>query len=228
MRKSAAVEEMQLATRDVSNAPLPATYEAAKTALAQCERVDECSTWAKKAAALASYARQADDKTLEQAAVRIRARAVRRCGELLREIPAKAGHVTGGGAQPHRSERAQAAADAGLSRDQAKDALRLAKIPADDFERAVESPSPPTVAELAEIGTSRRAPLVNIEGRDPDEYNRALLFNGALKDLAAAARDIPPAVVLRGSVPRHYGRMRDSARFLSAWLSELLALMEGQ
>ena len=48
--------------------------------------------WADKAAALASYAKQSEDTTLEKAALRIRARAIRRAGELLKAImPAKGG-----------------------------------------------------------------------------------------------------------------------------------------
>lgn len=39
-----------------------------------------------KAAALASYAKQADDDELEKHALRVRARAIRRCGELLQQI----------------------------------------------------------------------------------------------------------------------------------------------
>jgi len=66
-------------------AKLPLAYESAKEALATCERIDECKDWADKMAALASYAKQADDKSLEVAATRIRARAIRRCGELLAE-----------------------------------------------------------------------------------------------------------------------------------------------
>ena len=44
---------------DVSTARLPAAYEAASRAIAECERIDECKDWSDKAAALASYARQA-------------------------------------------------------------------------------------------------------------------------------------------------------------------------
>jgi hypothetical protein len=52
--------------------------------------VDECQDWADKVAALASYARQAEDEALRKMATRIRAQAILRCGELLREIePAK-------------------------------------------------------------------------------------------------------------------------------------------
>ena len=65
---------------------LPATYEAAKQALAECTRVDECKDWADKAAALASYARQRDDHTLLNLAQRIQARAMRRIGELSSEL----------------------------------------------------------------------------------------------------------------------------------------------
>ena len=72
---------------NIADARLPATYESAKQALAECSRIDECQNWADKAAALASYARQARDDTLFCFATRIKARALNRCGELLRQIP---------------------------------------------------------------------------------------------------------------------------------------------
>lgn len=209
-----------LAKRD---APLPVRYEAAKRELAECERVDECATWAKKAAALASYARQADDKTLEQTAVRIRARAIRRCGELLTEIPAKAGKIAGE-SYPHRSERAQAAKDAGLSSDQTKDALRIAKVPPDEFESAVESDNPPTIEDLAERGT-KKTPLVDIQGRDPEAYNRSLSIRGALHELTAMARDTGPEIFFGGCVPRHYDQMRDDCSVLTLWLTLVRKLL---
>jgi hypothetical protein len=66
-----------------SDAPLPITYTEARAALERCDSVDECQNWASKAEALSSYARQARDHELERLAKRIRARAVRRAGELL-------------------------------------------------------------------------------------------------------------------------------------------------
>jgi hypothetical protein len=73
-------------------ARLPVTYEQACVALAECVRIDECKNWSDKAEALASYARQRDDRTLVTMAMKIAGRAMRRCGELLEEIkPAKAG-----------------------------------------------------------------------------------------------------------------------------------------
>ena len=76
----------------VAKARLPKSCQEAKKVLAKCERVDECARWADKAAAIASYARQADDFELENYAKRIRARAVRRCGELLRAFDARGGN----------------------------------------------------------------------------------------------------------------------------------------
>jgi AbiEi antitoxin C-terminal domain len=70
----------------IANAKLPKIYESARVALAECSRIDECKDWADKAEALASYARQADDDSLRKTADRIQARAIRRCGELLKEM----------------------------------------------------------------------------------------------------------------------------------------------
>jgi hypothetical protein len=53
---------------------------------------DECKTWADKAAALASYAKQSEDKGLENSSKRIKARAISRCGELLKQIEPASKH----------------------------------------------------------------------------------------------------------------------------------------
>jgi len=78
------IDHAALARIPVGRADLPERYEAATQALAECTRIDECKDWADKAQALASYARQAQDDTLEKHSIRIRARAIRRAGELLR------------------------------------------------------------------------------------------------------------------------------------------------
>jgi hypothetical protein len=114
------------------------------------------------AAALANYAKQADDDALERLAQRVRARAIRRCGELLRQIEKKHGvnqNIRGG--VPPIVTCTQAARDAGLSDDQRKTALRMASIPDEDFEEAIESEDLPTMTELAERGTVKkpRCPL---------------------------------------------------------------------
>lgn len=83
--------------------------------------------------------------------MRIRARAIRRCGELLNEFEAEAHRGKKGvSSETHLSERAKAADQAGLSDRQKITALRLANVPHDSFELQVESPKPPTVTALAE------------------------------------------------------------------------------
>jgi hypothetical protein len=141
---------------DVSTARLPATYERASNAIAECSRIDECRGWADKAAALASYARQAKDDTLRVMAVRIQARAMRRCGELLKQIEPQPGKRTD---KPNAGTvtRSEAAEHAGLSERQKVTALRVASVSPKEFEQQVESAVPPTVTRLAEQGTQPRA-----------------------------------------------------------------------
>lgn len=184
-----------IAARDTGSPPmarLPQSYESARTALANCVQIDECQSWADKAAALASYAKQANDEELMKMATRIRDRAIRRAGELLKQIePGKGGRPseTSRGA-PTSFTRKQAADEAGMSRDQMHTALRVANVPAEDFERQVESDKPPTVTALAEQGKqSAPRPVLDLNGRDPNEFNRAMHYVGgwrdAAKDLAA-------------------------------------------
>src|ERR1019366_7293595 len=102
--------------------------------------------------ALSSYARQAEDESLHLYADRIQGRAIRRCGELLKQIePSKGGQPTHDGAG---TSRTKAATDAGLSERQKVTALRVASVPQEDFERQIESASPPTITELARQGTA--------------------------------------------------------------------------
>jgi hypothetical protein len=175
----------------VSTAQLPRTYEAAKRALSECSEVDECKDWADKAAALASYARQAEDDQLERMAQRIRARATRRAGELLKQIePGKTGPKPelsmGGHTQFTRED---AAREAGMSKHQQVQAVRIASIPEDDFEAQVESPNPPTLTQLASQGIQRREPPPKpeqwLQGRDPKMFNRALHFTALVTEYAA-------------------------------------------
>ena len=136
-----------------SDPQLPQKYEAARAAIAECERIDECKSWSDKAAALASYARQAKDDSLKVMAIRIQARAERRCGELLKQIEPANGARTDLGRVPTRGE---AARGAGLSVHQRKTALRVAAIPEREFNRQVESERPPTVTRLADQGRTQR------------------------------------------------------------------------
>ena len=183
---------------DTSTARLPSTYQAAKAAIRQCASVDECKEWTDRAAALASYAKQAQDNQLEHLAHRIRNRATRRAGELIKQIePSNGGRPpkTRDGAVP--SSRKAAAAEAGLSERQTKTAIRLANVPEEDFEEMVESGA--TVTEIADRGTQHREP-------NRDEA-RALV--AAVKCYAdrLGKIDIPEAVAALSSTQRAEIRM---------------------
>ena len=159
-----------------AQARLPRTYEAARTALAECNSVDECKDWADKAAALASYAKQAEDETLMKMATRIKARAVRRSGELLSQIDGRGGDQSKS-AGDHTFARSDAAREAGMSKHQQVQAVRIAAVPDEDFERQVESDAPPTLTQLAQQGIKPR-PVLDLKGRNPGEFNKALHFLG--------------------------------------------------
>lgn len=149
---------------DSPDPPLPQRYEAARGALTECDRIDECQDWADKAAAMASYARQSKDASLLVMAKRIHARAVRRCGEILQQIPRADEETRYGwvGESPPADStsyakpvgRTKVADEAGLSERQRKTALRVAAVPAAAFESQVESPRPPSVTQFAHQGTA--------------------------------------------------------------------------
>jgi N6-adenosine-specific RNA methylase IME4 len=61
-------------------------YEAMRMAVAECVRIDEASEIRDKAAALAAYARQRDDKEVENWIAEIKCRACVRIGRLSREL----------------------------------------------------------------------------------------------------------------------------------------------
>lgn len=234
-----------------SDGSLPANYERARSALAETVELDECKTWADKSAALASYARQAKDDSLQKLAMRIHGRAVRRAGELLREIEPATKHnarkTTGG--HPPVVSRTQAATEAGLSDHQRKNALSVAALPHDQFEQAVESDNPPTVSELAERGREHakaQRPSAPAPQQSPQDTNpigqsavRALWGDDAAEDplafkaatqIAASLKDLaslyeqspPPPRIVRVMVEHERAELRRSLMALSPFLSETL------
>lgn len=131
------------ATVDAVNARLPQFYAAAKDALARCVELDEVKHWSDRSAALATYARQANDRSLQTMAQRIHLRAVARIGELLLQIPPSKGG--------HHSGRYKAASDAGLSSRNTTKALAIARIPRQEREPAIDADPPPSVRALEQM-----------------------------------------------------------------------------
>ncbi len=208
-----------LALPNAANATLPVSYERAKSALAECARIDECFDWANKAEALASYAKQADDDTLRKYADRIQARAIRRCGELLKQFQ------TGPkGGRPEKNDdgtvtvsQKQAAQDAGLSERQRVTAVRVANIPEPDFEATVDSAEPPTVTKLAEMGKQSRpaAPA-------PEGFAQATHLLGSVSRFAEFCAANDPVVVANGVYPYEVAKVRQHVSVIDEWLDRFV------
>jgi hypothetical protein len=205
---------------DIAKARLPATYEQAKMALASCEKIDECQTWANKAEALASYAKMADDDSLRVLADRIQAQAVRRIGELLKQFDARGGDQgksegahTFASAEPSRQEMADRA---GLSKHQQVQAVRVANVPEEKFVVAIEAPKPATVTQLAEMGKK-------VHGVPEDSFKRATHLIGTVKRFANFCQTNAPETVAAGVLPDEILELRAGMLVIEAWL-KLLAL----
>jgi hypothetical protein len=221
---SGALEVTQENLPAIADARLPATYESAVIAITKASQIDECQQWSDRAMALASYARQSRDDRPHKMAIRIQARATRRCGELLKQVPPATGaHLSKKGDTPPLS-RKQAATDAGLSDDQRKTALRVASVPKDDFELQVESTTPPTVTKLAEQGKKSR-PLVDLGGIDPADYAAATQAQGALNRFAEFCRTHDPVQMAHAFQPHERQPLRDAVAEVDVWLDRFIVAL---
>jgi hypothetical protein len=219
---------VSLPTVPVESAALPALYETAKLALSECSRIDECQNWADKAAAMASYAKQAKDETLQRYAERIKARAITRCGELLKAIQPNPGGRppnTREGALPSLT-REQAAEDAGLSEHQRKTALRVANVDPEVREALIESNNPPTITELAEMGKKPRN-IVDLGEINPRDYALATTAQGTLREFAAYCKSNDPIRIAKAFQPHEVAAMRRYVSAVDSWLDSFVVHLEG-
>lgn len=219
------------ANLSVASARLPVAYEQAKAALIRCNNIDECVEWSDKAMALASYAKQADDETLERTATRIRARAVRRCGELLKQTDGRGGDrsKTGGthGSGLSISQRALAA-QAGLSEHQQLQSVRVANVPEETFERAVEGEEKVTVTKLASMGKQTRQPVADhLQGRDPHQFSAATHTMGAMRRFAEKCAEHDAAFIAAGVLPSETAEARRLVASIDAWLDRFVVNLKG-
>jgi hypothetical protein len=217
---------------DIARARLPVNYSAACSALSQCHRIDECKDWANKAEALASYARQSKDDSLRKTADRIQARAVRRCGELLRSIePPKNQHDKEARASRGvPTSRADVAREAGLSKDQRVTAMRVANIEPSLFESQVESNNPPTVTTLAEQGKKPQPrKLVDLGNVDPADFQAATQAAGWVHQLCdvISADHLTPVKVARGFLPhdKTVEQFRADLMTLGSWAAAIISII---
>ena len=215
----------------VAGARLPQSYEAAKVALANCASLDECKDWSDRAEALASYAKQADDDSLRIMADRIQARAVRRCGELLKQVDARQGQNLPGakneGAHTFSPTQRDVARDAGMSDHQRVQAVRVANVPEPTFEAAVESSAPPTVTKLADMGRKPRQPAPPPPTWTPPAgFQEATKLLGRVRDFARFCAQHDPALVAGGVMPNEASDLRRQVSTIDGWLDRFVVTLK--
>lgn len=114
-------------------------YEAACRALYEAKSVDEVKDLRDKASAMKAYARQARNKQLEIDAAEIRMRAERRLGELMEYQRQTVGMNTGakGVGTEVRVDTKPTLAEAGIDKNLADRARKMAAVPEEKFEAAL-------------------------------------------------------------------------------------------
>lgn len=141
---------------EYQHARLPILYEEVRAAISRCESLDLAKDFSDKTQALLVYARLANDDETIIKLQRLQAHALRRCGELLKDIPERRGRSAGPNGELGRHASAVAA---GLSEHQRVQSFRIARVPRQEFEYLVESSShPPTVGTLADMGRLHKSP----------------------------------------------------------------------
>ena len=166
-------------------------YDAARAALAEAHAVDEVKEIRDKAVAIAAYAKQANDTEMVEWATEIKVRAERRAGELL------AAMEKAPGGQPYRStgtaeepvERTPTLADLGIDKKQSSRWQKLAAVPAEKFEAAVEA-AKEIAREVTTTSVLKQAAMgVHYTSDSPEWYTPRAIIDATLAVLGAIDLD---------------------------------------
>lgn len=226
-------------------------YEQARTALAECARIDEVSEIRDKAAALAAYARQRDDRDLEVWIREIHLRACVRIGVLSRDLDQAQTVRQADGATVRLpaggKSKAAALADAGISTSTAQRYEELAGGRQEQaqaashaameayFAKSRAERAPPTMAGLrgamldavqATIGPP--PPRPKRPSPPPEQPKVAPIgaewvdWTGAVQDLARLDCDLPElAARSTALMPTLLREARQAAERLRIWINLL-------
>ena len=121
--------------------------------------------------------------------------------------------------------RSELADSVGLTKHRRKVSLRVANVPGEEFETLVESDEPPSVRALAEKGKKSPA-IVDLGGRDPEEFAISTDGQGRLHELASFAERVDAGVVARGSMPKERQSIRRDIEIIDGWLDRLIVQLE--
>jgi len=195
-----------------------AKYEAARKALTEAVMFDEVMNIRNVAEQAALYAKQANDTDLIQKATEIKVRAERKAGEMLRKAAEQGDRNTGG--KPSIESTVTSAptlAEIGITRDQSSRYQKLAAMPDEHFETAVETAK----ASAGEVTTAFMLREAAKHRSEPIKTKKAEAYRQELKE----AKDRGVSMLLsHGRLFLRTLQMQDS---FSSQERELLAEIEG-
>lgn len=146
-----------------------ALYDQMSAAIAQCERVDEIKRIRDKVKAVEAYAVQARNYELENKAIKIRLRAERRAGQLLKEMKERGERRASKDGRPKAFPEGTLSktilADVGMSRKQCFAWQKLAEVPEEKFEARLNAASwhkPSTRELIADLEKERKRSTARI------------------------------------------------------------------
>lgn len=152
-------------------------YDAARNALAQAANIDEVKDVKDKAEAIRLYARQQQDSELEDYAAKIKARAMRRLGQLSSDLDTASNqHALSSGGKT----KAEVLYNAGISTTTAHRCEKLASIPEEKFEESLANKANVTSilkqVRTEEIKTEREA----IKTRASEVSEKFIIDHGSI------------------------------------------------
>ena len=182
-------------------------YEAMRTAIELCEKADEIAELADQAVAAQAYFRQSQDVDNEMQASRIRVRAERKLGAILKRMAANGERVKG---RPSPESRGATLAELGIPNDRASRAMQLAEVPQEQFDAALAEP---TIAQprriLSDVRDRPKATLLVPIDKTLSLWGKvrdlgAEIENGGVPDLAHWRENLQPFQLdhLRRYVPQ--------------------------
>lgn len=189
-------------------------YDEMCRAISDAYEFDEVKHIRDKALAIEVYAKQAKNIDAESKACKIRLRAERRAGELLSEMEkAKGGRPCGYRSHDIAGSSQQTLSDIGITKTQSSRWQKLAAIPKDQFDAAVEAPdAKPTTTGIL---TAYQEPKV--DAVDP----KALWLWGRLRDFEREVLDQNPNLLMSSMLDHMKTSTLDLAPRVAAWLTRI-------
>lgn len=198
-------------------------YDAMCRAIAESYEVDEVKQIRDQAIALEHYSRLAHNVEAESQCCRIRLRAERKAGELLKQMEKNKGAQGTGSNQyqqvPSDDARApKTLSDLGISYDQSSQWQRLADVPEEQFELAVSADKPTTAGIINSAKAPEQVPV----------DRAALWLWGRLRDFAREGYlDKPVADVLLTMTPHMLDDIYQLAPRVAFWLHQIGGMYDG-